>query len=93
MGSSPRTRAHRRLQGVGVTDHLVQDADDLVELGTLGSVFLPAVQHELVQARRAVHGGGETVALLDRLYDLEKNRVGNLFTRKPSWILGKPLSS
>lgn len=68
--SSPGACSHRGLQGVGVANHLVQYADDLLELWPLSTVLLPAVQHELVEAGRAVHGGWQTVAFIDCLYDL-----------------------
>lgn len=50
-----RERSHG-FEAVGVADHLVQRVDDLAELGPVVAVLLPAVQHELVQRARAVHG-------------------------------------
>lgn len=67
---SPGTRSHWCFQGVGVTDHLIEDSDYLVKFGTLCAVFLPAVQHQLMQPWWTVHGGGKTVTLLNSLYDL-----------------------
>lgn len=42
---SPCTCSHWGFQGVRVADHLIKDANYLIKFGTLGSVFLPAVQH------------------------------------------------
>lgn len=67
----PCTCSHWRFQRAGIADHFVQNGDYLVEFGPVSSLLLPAVQHELVESWRAVHGGRKTVALLDRLDDLE----------------------
>lgn len=49
----------------GVSDHLVQSADDVGEARSHVAVFLPTVQHQLVQRTGAVHGGRQTVVLLN----------------------------
>lgn len=52
------------LQAAWIPDELVQNADDLLKLGSVVSVFLPAVQHQLIQGSWAVHGRWETIALI-----------------------------
>lgn len=64
------------LQGVGVADQLVQHVDDLPELGPVGPLSLPAVQHELVQHDRTVHGSWEPEVLLDGIYHLGHSERG-----------------
>lgn len=54
-----------------VTDEFIQDADDLFELGPVVPLFLPAVQHQLVEGGRAVHGRGQAVTLIHSLYYLD----------------------
>lgn len=49
----------------GVTDHLVQGADNVGEPGSYVAVLLPAVKHQLVQGTGAVHRRRQTVVLLD----------------------------
>lgn len=78
MGSTPAHHGEplpvhrgRALEAVGVSDELVQDADDLGEAGPLAALLLPAVQHELVQGCGAAHRGGQAVAFLHRINDLE----------------------
>ena len=62
--------AAARLEGGGVTDHLVQHADQVGELGPGVAVLLPAVQHELMEHQGAVHGRGQPEVLLDGVDDL-----------------------
>lgn len=71
----PRTGSHWRFQRVGIADHFVQDGDYLVEFGPVGSLLLPAVQHELVESRGAVHGRRKTVALFDSFDDLRVEKM------------------
>lgn len=52
------------LQAAWIPDELVQNADDLLKLGSVVPVFLPAVQHQLIQGSWAVHGRWEAVALV-----------------------------
>lgn len=52
----PRGQGRHGFEAIGVPDHLVQRVDNLAELGPVVAVLLPAVQHELVQGARAVHG-------------------------------------
>lgn len=62
--ASPCRCAGDDLQTSRVPDQLVQDADDLLKLGPVVPVFLPAVQHQLVQCSWAVHGRRQAVALI-----------------------------
>lgn len=39
-----------------IADEFIKDADDLFKLWPIVSLFLPAVQHQLVEHSRAVHG-------------------------------------
>ncbi len=59
----------------GVTDHLVQGADDVSEAGSYVTVLLPAVQHQLVQGTGAVHRGRQAVVLLNGINHLWEKRV------------------
>lgn len=52
------------LQAAWIPDELVQNADNLFKLGSVVPVFLPAVQHQLIQGSWAVHGRREAVALI-----------------------------
>lgn len=52
----PRGEGRHGFEAVGVSDHLVQRVDNLAKLGPMVAVLLPAIQHELVQGARAVHG-------------------------------------
>ena len=54
----------RDLEAAGVADELIQDADDLLKLGPVAPLLLPAVQHQLVERSGAVHGRGQPVALI-----------------------------
>ncbi len=54
----------------GVTDHLVQGADDVSEAGSYIAVLLPAVQHQLVQGTGAVHRRRQAVVLLNGINHL-----------------------
>lgn len=74
--SIPGRRVGCDFEAAGVADEFIQDADDLLELGPVVPLFLPAVQHQLVEGGRAVHGRGEAVTFIHRLYDLDtgKNR-------------------
>ena len=56
--------------GVGRADALADGAVDLAEAGSLAALLLPAVQHELVQGSRAVHGRGQAVVLLHCVHHL-----------------------
>lgn len=61
----------------GVTDHLVQGADDVGEAGSYVAVLLPTVEHQLVQGTGAVHGRGQAVVLFDGVNHLgEEGRGG-----------------
>ncbi len=54
----------------GVTDHLVQSADDVGEAGAYVAVLLPTVQHQLVQGTGAVHRRRQTVVLFNGINHL-----------------------
>lgn len=56
----------------GVTDHLVQGADDVSEAGSYVTVLLPTVQHQLVQSTGAVHRRRQTVVLFNGVDHLEE---------------------
>lgn len=68
------------LESVGVADHLVQGADDLAEFRPVVAVFLPAVQHQLMQSTGTVHGGRQPVVLLYGIYDLQEKLMLGLRT-------------
>lgn len=53
---------------------LVQDVDDVGEARPTGAVVLPALQHQLVDGGRAVHGRRQPEGLVDRLHDLMKRQ-------------------
>ena len=74
VGSSLPGGVGDDLQAARVPDQLVQEADYLVKLGTVVSVFLPAVKHQLIQGCRAVHRRGQAVALVHRLDHLRKQK-------------------
>lgn len=57
-----------------VADHLVEGVDDLGEARAGVAVLLPAIQHQLVQGGRTVHGRREPVILLDGIDDLPGSR-------------------
>lgn len=52
------------LERCRVAYHFVQHADNIGEPGPCVPVFLPAVQHQLVQVGGAVRGWGQPVVLL-----------------------------
>lgn len=62
------------LQGVRVTDQLVQHVDDLAELWPVRPLPLPAVQHELMERHGAVHGRRQPVAFHNRFDHLERHQ-------------------
>lgn len=53
-----------------VANKFIQNADDLFKLRPVVPLFLPAVQHQLVEGSGAVHGWGEAVTLIYSLYYL-----------------------
>lgn len=74
LGSSPVGGVEQLLQGTGVADEFVQQTHNLVELGPVTALALPAVHHQVVERLRAVHGAGQPVTLLHRLDDLEQQQ-------------------
>lgn len=57
-----------------VAYHFVQHADNIGELWPGVSVFLPAVQHQLVQHYWTVHGSWKSEVLLYGIYHLGHSR-------------------
>lgn len=57
-------------QSPGVADEFIQHVEYLAEGGSLRSLSLPTIQHELVQHHGTVHGGRQAVAFLYRFNDL-----------------------
>lgn len=79
---SPCSRAGDDLQTAWIPDEFVQNADDLLELGSVVPVFLPAVQHQLIQGSWAIHGRWQAIALIHSLnYLREKQR----FRERKTW--------
>ena len=62
-------------QSSRVTHEFVQHVKNLAEGGPLCSFPLPAVQHQLVQHQRAVHGSGQAVTLFDGFDHLDGKAV------------------
>lgn len=56
-------------------DQGIQNAHDMREARPLGTVFVPAVQHELVQGTWATHGCWKPITLLHRADDLGEDTV------------------
>lgn len=80
---SPGIEVSQGLEGVGGSDELVQDANDVGKLGPARAILLPALHHELVDGRRAVHGRGEPEAIVDGFHDLEDTSVAVALAGKP----------
>lgn len=76
------------LEAVGVADHLVQGTDNLAEFGPVVTVFLPAIQHQLMQCTWAIHRGRQSVVLLYGIDYLQYN-IRNQTTDKlqKMWII------
>ena len=72
--ASPGSLWMRDLQGGGVPDQPVQRRHHIREAWPVGSLLLPAVQHERVQGGGAVWGRGQAVVLLDGVDHLNKRR-------------------
>lgn len=58
-------------QGPRVSDEFIQHVENLTEGRSLRSLSFPAVQHELVQHHRTVHGSRQTVAFIYRFDHLQ----------------------
>lgn len=71
---SPCCRVGDYFQTAGITDQFIQDADNLLELGSVVSVFLPAVQHQLIQGSWAVHRWWQAVPFINSLNYLHKDK-------------------
>lgn len=66
-----------RLVGLRI-DHLVQSADNVSEPWSDIAVFLPTVQHQLVQGTGAVHGWRQAVVLFYGVDNLMKTQKGKV---------------
>lgn len=64
LNVSPCCRTGDDLQAAGIPDKLVQNAHNLLKLRSVVPVFLPAVQHQLIQGSWAVHRGWQSIALI-----------------------------
>ncbi len=62
-------------QAVGVADEFIQHVDNLAELWPFGTLFLPAIQHQLVQRNWTVHGWRQSIAFLNCLYNLKQRNI------------------
>lgn len=89
----------RDFEATGVPDEFIQDANYLLKLRPIVPLFLPAVQHQLVEGGRAVHGWWQAVTFIYSFYYLHlgtdrKDRInihnkiscGNYFFLL-SWVL------
>lgn len=83
MQDSPGIEVSQGLEGVGGSDELVQNANDIGKLGPARAVLLPTLHHELVDGGRAVHGRGEPEAIVDGFHDLEDTNIGMTLAGKP----------
>ena len=71
LGSSPAILAGHDFEAGRVPDHLVEGTDHLGEAGPCIPVFLPTVQHKLMQGGGAVWGRGQPVVLFNGIDHLE----------------------
>lgn len=71
LGSSPAVLPGHDFEAGRVPDHLVEGANHLGEAGPRIPVFLPTVQHELMQGGGAVWGRGQPVVLFNGVDHLE----------------------
>lgn len=58
-------------EAAGVANEFVKDADNLVKLRTVIPLLLPAVQHQLIECGRAIHGWWQAVTLIYSFYYLQ----------------------
>lgn len=92
-GRSPGARRAGALQGLRALHHLAQDVVDVRELGSLAAVLLPAVEHELVEGRLAVHRGRQAEPILHGLHHLQRQRKAEgTGSGSAMQIAGKPLA-
>lgn len=70
--SSPWVKVSDGLEGVGAPQQFVQQVDDVAEARPLGAVLQPALQHELVDGRGAVHRRRQSKGLVDGLHHLQE---------------------
>lgn len=67
---SPAGVSRRSLECGRIAYEFVQHVDDLAEFGSIRSFPHPALQHELMQSQRTLHGRRQPVAFLYCLYHL-----------------------
>lgn len=72
--ASPLCLWVRHFQGGGVSDQPVEGRHHVAEPRPVGSLLLPAVQHERVQGGGALRRRGKPVVLLDGVYHLMKQK-------------------
>lgn len=75
LQSSPAILPGHDFEAGRVPDHLVQGANHLREAGPGIPVFLPTVQHELVEGRGTVWGRGQPVVLFNGIDHLERGEA------------------
>lgn len=63
-----------------VTDHLVQGTDNVCKARSHVAIFLPTVQHQLVQGTGAVHGGWQAIILFNSIDHLGE-KCKNIFMK------------
>lgn len=79
-GTPPVHVLHQHEEAAGVTDELVQEAEDVVEARPPAALLLPAVNHQLVQSHRAAHGRRQPVALLYGQDHLQRGHTVDIYT-------------
>lgn len=90
---SPWVKVGDGLEGIGAPQQLVQQVDDITETRPLGAILQPALQHELVNGRGAVHRRRQSKGLVDGLHHLQEvpdgaNVISLLRLRGPDTIGG-----
>lgn len=90
---SPWVKVGNGLEGIGAPQQLVQQVDDITETRPLGAILQPALQHELVNGRGAVHRRRQSKGLVDGLHHLQEipdgaNVISLLRLRGPDTIGG-----
>lgn len=73
LGDSHSGDGSHSFEACRVADHFIKGVDYLGEAWAGVAVLLPAVQHQLVQGSRTVHGRREPVILLDCIDDLQSS--------------------
>lgn len=91
--ASPWVKVGDGLEGIGAPQQLVQQVDDITETRPLGAILQPALQHELVNGRGAVHWRRQSKGFVDGLHHLQEvpdgtNVISLLRQRGPDTIGG-----